>query len=399
MAANNFSTVTADIKNAASYIKDMAEAVKDIDDAITELYKVTDETDKRYEQFFTNTCKNAKELGRSISCLVTHAAEWSKLGFSLDQAEKLAKISAIYAGISGADDVSAISGLAAAMKAFNIEAENSITIVDSLNKLGKEFSAGSSDLGEGLKNSAASMSAAGADMNETLAMLTGGSEITKSAEEFGDFLNIAGMRIRGMKDELEALGEEVEPFAGSIDEIQTRILRLTGGRINIFDSSSNLRDYYDIMKDIADVYSGLSSANQDSLDGILFGKQNSAYGSALIQAFKSGQVQKALDASLNSSGSAMKEQELQLESLEGKTSQLQAAFQSLCSKVIDSDLLKFFTDLGTAGVNALDGLADVLGKIDSFFSGGETSLLGGLGAVSGLLMNRAGIGERTVFRW
>jgi hypothetical protein len=41
------------------------------------------------------------------------------------------------------------------------------------------------------------MKTAGADLNETLALLTGIAEITQSPEEAGNFLKTASMRLRG----------------------------------------------------------------------------------------------------------------------------------------------------------------------------------------------------------
>lgn len=76
------------------------------------------------------------------------------------------------------------------MKAFNIEASDSIIIVDRFNKLWNEFATSAKELGDGLSRSASAMSTAGTDINKTLAMLTGGSEITQNASEFGNFLKI-----------------------------------------------------------------------------------------------------------------------------------------------------------------------------------------------------------------
>ncbi|MDY4576812.1 MAG: phage tail tape measure protein [Anaerobutyricum hallii] len=59
------------------------------------------------------------------------------------------------------------------------------------------FATSSADLGEGLTKSASALNTAGVDLSHTLAMLTGGAEITQNANEFGSFLKIASMRIRG----------------------------------------------------------------------------------------------------------------------------------------------------------------------------------------------------------
>ena len=44
------------------------------------------------------------------------------------------------------------------------------------------------------------------------------------------------------------------------------------------------------------------------------------------------------------------------------------------------------------------GLAKILGTINSF-GGNINGTFGSIGAISGLLMNKAGIGERTLFQW
>lgn len=394
-------SVTSLTTNVLHIGRQMYDAVYDIDTAMTNLYKVTDETSQKYNQFLESSSKSAHELGRSISSLVEQTANWAKLGFSLDEAEQLAKISSIYANVGEVDNDTAVSDMVTAMKAFNIEVSNSITIIDMLNKLGNEFATSAAALGDGLSHSASAMATAGTDLNKTLAMLTGGTEITQNASEFGNFLKIGSMRIRGMKGSLEELGEEVDETVDSISKVQTQILNRTGGKVNIFDDMGNFRDYYDIMKDISEVYDELSDTDKADLTEILFGKQRGNQGAALIQAFQSGQIQKALEATLNAEGSAMEEQERWMDSLEAKTQQFEAAFQSLSNTVVDSNMLKSIVDLGTTGVSSFERFIKVLEHVNSLFGlTKNNNFFGSLGAVSGLIMNKMGIGERTImFQW
>ncbi len=362
------------IGEVAQQVRKMYDAVYDIDTAMTNLYKVTDETSNKYTQFLNSASDSAHDLGRSISSLVEQTANWAKLGFSLDEAEQLAKISSIYANVGEADDDTAVNDMVTAMKAFNIEASDSITIVDKLNKLGNEYATSAADLGDGLSRSASAMATSGTDINKTLAMLTGGTEITQNASEFGNFLKIGSMRIRGMKGSLEELGEEVDETVDSISKVQTQILNRTGGKVNIFDDMGNFRDYYDIMEDISKVYNDLNDTDKADLTEILFGKQRGNQGAALIQAFQSGQIQKALEATLNAEGSAMQEQERWMDSLEAKTQQFEASFQSLSTTVINSNLLKFFVDLGTGAVSALDAIINKFGTLSTLTTLGSGAL-------------------------
>ena len=189
------------------------------------------------------------------------------------------------------------------MKAFNITASEAITIIDPLNKLSNEFAVTAAGLGQGLTRAASTMASSGTDLEHTIALLTGISEITQSPEEAGNFLKVAVARIQGMKGTLEELGEEVDDSVDSISKVQTQILNLTKGKVNIFDDSGEFRDYYEIMKDIASVVDDLTSTDRASLYEILFGKNRMNQGAAMIQAFQSGQIDSALKAALSSEGS------------------------------------------------------------------------------------------------
>lgn len=190
-------TMEAAFEKAVELVKDMYQQVYEIDTAMISLQKVTDETDSRYERFLSNSAESAKELGRSISSLVEQTASWAKLGYSLDEAEELAKLSSIYANVAEIDDATAVSDMVTALRGFGQETDEAVHIVDSLNALSNNFAVTASDLGTGLSKAASAMHAAGTDMNKTLAMITGGSEITQSANEFGNFMRTSVMRLRG----------------------------------------------------------------------------------------------------------------------------------------------------------------------------------------------------------
>lgn len=262
---------TGSVMELWNQLRRIPEEVYKIDTAMTNLYKVTDETDWKYNQFLDNASQKAQDIGRSVSSLVDQSADWAKLGFSIDEASKLAETSSIYANVGEVDDATAVADLVTAMKSFNIEASDSITIVDSLNKLGNEFATDAKSLGEGLRTSASALNLAGNDINQSLAMLTGGTEITQNASEMGNALKVLSMRLRGMKGELEALGEEYENVE-SISKIQTQILNQTKGAVNIFDSKGDFKSTYEILKDISEVWSEISQVDQAALLETIAGK-------------------------------------------------------------------------------------------------------------------------------
>lgn len=172
-----------------------------------------------------------------------------------------------------------------------------------------------------------------------------------------------------MKGELEELGEEVDESVDSISKVQTQILNLTGGQVNIFDDTGEFRDYYDIMLDISKVVDDLTSTDRASLYEILFGKMRGNQGAALIEAFQSGQIGKAYDTVLKSAGSAAAEQSKWMQSLEAKVQQFQAAWQELSMTVLDSDFLKGLVDTGTTLLEVLTAIVDTIGVFPTLLAG------------------------------
>lgn len=262
---------TSILMKALSVGKDLVKNVKDIDSAMTSLYKVTDETSARYDKFLNTASEKAKQLGRSVSSLIEQSAEWAKLGYSIDEAEELSKVSSIYANVGEVDDATAVKDIVSALKAFNIEGKDAITVVDKLNQLGNKYATSSADLGEGLRNSASALAVAGNDINKSLAMLTGGTEITQDASEMGNAIKVLSMRLRGMKGELEELDEESEGIE-SISKIQTQILNLTKGSVNIFKDDGSFKSTYEIIKGIAKVWKDISETDQAALLEVVAGR-------------------------------------------------------------------------------------------------------------------------------
>lgn len=251
--------------------------------------------------------------------------------------------------------------------------------------MGNKYATSSADLGEGLKKSASALALAGNDINQSLAMITGGTEITQDASEMGNAIKVLSMRLRGMKGQLEELGEESEGIE-SISKIQTQILNLTKGSVNIFKDDGSFKSTYEIIKGIAKVWKDISETDQASLLEIVAGKQRGNQIAALIQSFQSGQAEKAYADAVNSEGSAMQEQERWLDSIEAKTQQFEASWQSLSNTFLDSDIVKGFVDFGTGAVNILESIIDKVGGLNTVIGGaGLFAGIKGIGSVKSLL--------------
>lgn len=124
------------IQEVWQQIRKGVQYVIEIDTALTELKKVTDETDATYDQFLQNMSKTASVVGSTVSELTTMAAEWARLGYSIEEAGKLAESTAILLNVSEFDNATEASkALISTMQAFSYTADESQHVVDILNEV------------------------------------------------------------------------------------------------------------------------------------------------------------------------------------------------------------------------------------------------------------------------
>ena len=83
-------------------------------------------------------------------------------------------------------------------------------------------------------------------------------------------------------------------------------------------------------------------------------------GSAILQNYE--RAQEIYETSLNSTGSAEKENAKYLESVQGHLDQLQAKWESFSTSIADSAGLKMFIDLGGGVISVLDKLTQFFGS-------------------------------------
>lgn len=120
------------------YGKQMVDTVIEIDTALTELRKVSDATEQRLSQNFKNSAETAKELGASISDVISASADWSRMGFDIDESEELARVSTLYVNVGDGIDVEeANNSLISTLQGFQMDAEEAESIVDKFNEVAK----------------------------------------------------------------------------------------------------------------------------------------------------------------------------------------------------------------------------------------------------------------------
>lgn len=79
----------------------------------------------------------------------------------------------------------ATTSIISTMKAFNIEAQNSMDIVDMFNEVGNSFAISAGGIGEALQRSASSLAAAGNTIEESIGLVVAANDVVQNPESVG----------------------------------------------------------------------------------------------------------------------------------------------------------------------------------------------------------------------
>lgn len=339
------------------------QSVVEVDTAMTELKKVTDETDASYANFTKRAAQQSRELGASISDYIQTTADWARLGYNLPDAEELARVSSLYANVGdGIESASQASEyLISTLKGFDLAASDAERVVDIINQVANTEPVSAQDLSEIMKRSSAALDAANTSFEKTVALGTAMNSVLQDSATTGTALKTLSMYLRATKTELEDSGEDATYCASSMSKLRDSILGLTKGQVDIQLDKDTYKDVFDIMQEISRVYDQLTDKDQAALLNLLGGKRNANAIQALIKQFKI--AEDTLAQTENAAGSAMRENETYLDSIQGKMSQMSSAFQKLSGDLLDSDLVKGIVDIGTAVIDLTDDVVNLTGVL------------------------------------
>ena len=161
------------IHTFVQYIRQGIQSVRELDLALTELKKVTDETEETYDKFLDTAAKTSSRIGSTLSNMTSATAEFAKLGYDVNTAAAMAESALVYTNVGDNVDVETGSqSIISTMKAFGIEANNTMSIVDKFNEIGNNFAITTAGIGDALQVSASAMAEAGNSLDETIALTT-----------------------------------------------------------------------------------------------------------------------------------------------------------------------------------------------------------------------------------
>lgn len=241
------------------------------------------------------------------------------------------------------------------MKAFNITADDAIHIIDAVNNVSNNTATSSADLAQNIGKASAALAAGNNTYEDTLALMTGIVEITRSGAKASRGLISIQSRYNQIVDESSSTGQKLLKWYKEHN-------------IAIKDQEGQQRKLYDVLADTSKIWNSLSKDEQLYYLNIQAGANQTQNLAAALQNFD--QVLKAHDLALNSSGSALDENARAMENLNKKIDAIKASWAELVLAFADSEAIGELLDKINTGLRALaenDKLIDTITRVAKAF--------------------------------
>ena len=338
------------------------ESIKEMDAAMTELKKVTSDTSDVYATVEKDMYATGKDIGRDAVELTKSTADWARLGYNTQDSEKMSKWTGILMNVSEFEQVDdATNALISIMQGFNKGADDVENVVDVLNNIGNLEPISSDEIASSLQRSASALQAAGANYEQSVALTTVGNSVVQNPESVGAGLKTVSLRIRGTDmNVLQEAGEDVDGYIQNTSQLRDLIKNQTKVASNDYKGFDLLKDDgsyknpYEFLLGLGKIWSEIGSTDggdlkQASILEKIAGKNRANIVASILQ--KPEMLEKVYNETQNSEGSALRENETQLDSIQGKVDQLTASFQEMWNTSISSDFIKGLVDAGTQITN------------------------------------------------
>ena len=236
------------------------------------------------------------------------------------------------------------------LQKFTGDFEKAEHVIDATNEVANNFAVGTNDLQNALTKAGSAMSVAGNSFEQTIGMVTAGTEImVGQPAKVGRGLRTIAINISKLAQEQETLSVANGKYT-----------------ISLQDQNGQMKSTYDIMSQLGDIWGDLNETEQTALATQLAGKTQFEVFSNVMKNW--GTAVEATNKAMDSNGSSLRENEKYLDSIEGKIQAFQSAWEQLSYHVMSSDFIKGVISFGTQIIKILDNIVQGVGALPALLS-------------------------------
>ena len=331
ISSSIMNSFTGSIQKAYNYIQKLDKSLNDI-------RIVSNASAADMEKFAKYANASAQKLGATTLDYTKAALIYYQQGLAEEQVKLRSDITVKMANVLGDSAEEVSNYMTAIWNNFAKGGENLEYYADVLAKLGAETASSAEEISQGLEKFSAVADAVGLSYEYAAAALT---TVTDRTRQSADVVGTAFKTLFARIQDLE-LGDEGTVTIGKYSEALEKF------DIHVLDSQGNLKQMDSILNEMGAKWQTMSSAQKVALAQNVAGVRQYTQLMSLMENWEF--FQQNVDSARNATGALQKQQEIYLDSIEGRMNQLAAEAEKMYSALLDEKAIKSFA---TALTNAL----------------------------------------------
>jgi len=338
--------------------KQAVSSVKEIDESIVDLQMATGGSYSETKNMVNTYNKLGQTIGATTTEITDGASDWLRQGKSISETNDLITNSMILSKVANLDSAKSTEYLTAGMKAYKVETQNVLDIVDKLTSIDLVSATDAGGLAEAMSRTAVSANLAGVDMSKLLGYLSVTGEVTqKSMSSVGESYKSIFQRMSNIKaGNLSLIGDD-----GTTEDLSNVETVLTALDIKLRDSKQEFRNFGDVLDEVGGNWKSFSSVQQSAISTAFAGIHHSENFKVLMENYAT--ASQYAEVANQSQGTALEKFDDYVNGIGAKTKSLQATFESLATGTISRDMYAGILDASKAVLEFVDATGLLKGAL------------------------------------
>ena len=336
----NFNIVYRAVRSISTSFEKVIGLTKELDAVLTNLRIVSGENaDGAYDMMIKYN-ELAQTLGATTKEVAESANIWLRQGYSIQETQQLITSSTYLSKLGMISQADATRDLTAVLKGFKMEAAESMSVVDKLTELDKNYAASAGEIGEALSRVSAVAQQAGMSLDETAAAVTVIMDVTQQgAQMSGTALRTMLSRFSQVKAGSFASMIADEEDVENINDIE-KVLNALG--ISLRKGSMEMRDWSDVLSELNDKWVALSDVEKNAIATAFGGtRQRNSF---LVLMNNYDRVQEATQKAADSAGTAEDKYQAYTDSVEYSLKKIEQSWERFTIKLRSNEAMKAWGD-------------------------------------------------------
>lgn len=341
-----WASATTLIYGALQQLRNGVQYIVELNKELVNIQLVTGQSDDNINAMATSYNKLAQEMGATTLEVTRGSLEWIRQGKTQAETQELLKSTLMLSKLGNVDTAQSTEFLTSITNGFKLEATETVDVVNKLVAVDNVAATSVKELATALQRSSVGAQQAGVGFEELVAMIGTVSSVSRrSSETIGEAFKTILVRYQDIKE-----GRLDEDQMG-INNVEDALMRVG---IRIRDAEGGFRDFTDVLKELYPVWGKLNEIEQANIAKALAGTRQRE--TLLILLENQDKFEQYMRVQRQADGLAIERYGVYLEGVEAKQKKFNAALEEMWMNTIKSDSIKFFYELGTTVIQAIDSL-------------------------------------------